>query len=129
MFHYLSSPTRIVFEGARLRVHMDGSGQPWFNTNDVCKILGYFTSPRSFTSFDADEVGHHIEMMFGRQTLVHTVSLTALINLLPYARKPETAQRFRSWVRSALLPAMPDTGRVPAKPHLTLDYIPQVVAQ
>ncbi len=127
MFSYLLSSTRFVFEDARLRVYVDGSGQPWFNTVDVCKIVGYFADPGVFSSLNADQACPHF--VFGRKTPVHTVTLTALFRLLPYARNKETAQRFRSWVRSVLLPAMPDAGRVPAKPHLTLDFIPQGVAQ
>lgn len=85
-------------------------GEPWFVGKDVAEALG-FTNPRDAISthvFDEDKGVESIDTLGGKQkmTVVNESGLYALI----FGSRLKSAQRFKHWVTSEVLPAIRKTG-------------------
>lgn len=85
-------------------------GEPWFVGKDVAEALG-FTNPRDAISthvFDEDKGVESIDTLGGKQkmTVVNESGLYALI----FGSRLKSAQRFKHWVTSEVLPEVRKTG-------------------
>ena len=85
-------------------------GEPWFVGKDVAEALG-FTNPRDAISthvFDEDKGVESIDTLGGKQkmTVVNESGLYALI----FFCSLKSAQRFKHWVTSEVLPTIRKTG-------------------
>lgn len=92
------------------------NGDPWFVGKDVAAALG-FTNPRDSISthvFDEDKGVESIDTLGGKQkmTVINESGLYALV----FGSRLKSAQRFKHWVTSEVLPAIRRTGgyQVPA---------------
>lgn len=92
------------------------NGDPWFVGKDVAAALG-FTNPRDAISthvFDEDKGVESIDTLGGKQkmTVINESGLYALV----FGSRLKSAQRFKHWVTSEVLPAIRKTGgyRTPA---------------
>ena len=113
-------PTAFQFDSAVVRTFADDKGEPWFNANDVCAILGYVNPRRTvqlhcreggvtkrYTTSDvpkreaASRARDAQEMTF--------INEGNLYRLIIKSRKPEAA-RFEAWVCDEVLPAIRKTG-------------------
>lgn len=89
--------------------------EPWFVGKDVAEALGY-AEPRSAVSKkvdDADRGVAEMETPSGKQnmTIINESGLYALI----FGSKLESAQKFKRWVTSEVLPALRKTGQYQVK--------------
>ena len=89
--------------------------EPWFVGKDVAEALGY-AAPRSAVSKkvdDADRGVAEMETPSGKQnmTIINESGLYALI----FGSKLESAQKFKRWVTSEVLPALRKTGQYQVK--------------
>lgn len=85
-------------------------GEPWFVGKDVAEALG-FTNPRDAISthvFDEDKGVESIDTLGGKQkmTVVNESGLYALI----FGSRLKSAQQFKHWVTSEVLPEVRKTG-------------------
>lgn len=86
------------------------NGDPWFVGKDVAAALG-FTNPRDSISthvFDEDKGVESIDTLGGKQkmTVINESGLYALV----FGSRLKSAQRFKHWVTSEVLPAIRRTG-------------------
>ena len=86
------------------------NGDPWFVGKDVAAALG-FTNPRDAISthvFDEDKGVESIDTLGGKQkmTVINESGLYALV----FGSRLKSAQRFKHWVTSEVLPAIRRTG-------------------
>ena len=86
------------------------NGDPWFVGKDVAAALG-FTNPRDAISthvFDEDKGVESIDTIGGKQkmTVINESGLYALV----FGSRLKSAQRFKHWVTSEVLPAIRKTG-------------------
>ena len=86
------------------------NGDPWFVGKDVAAALG-FTNPRDAISthvFDEDKGVESIDTLGGKQkmTVINESGLYALV----FGSSLKSAQRFKHWVTSEVLPAIRKTG-------------------
>ena len=86
------------------------NGDPWFVGKDVAAALG-FTNPRDAISthvFDEDRGVESIDTLGGKQkmTVINEPGLYALV----FGSRLKSAQRFKHWVTSEVLPAIRRTG-------------------
>ena len=86
------------------------NGDPWFVGKDVAAALG-FTNPRDAISthvFDEDKGVESIDTLGGKQkmTVINESGLYALV----FGSRLKSAQRFKHWVTSEVLPAIRKTG-------------------
>lgn len=86
------------------------NGDPWFVGKDVAAALGY-TNPRDAISthvFDEDKGVESIDTLGGKQkmTVINESGLYALV----FGSRLKSAQRFKHWVTSEVLPAIRKTG-------------------
>ena len=85
------------------------NGDPWFVGKDVAAALG-FTNPRDAISthvFDEDKGVESIDTLGGKQkmTVINESGLYALV----FGSRLKSAQRFKHWVTSEVLPAIRKT--------------------
>ena len=86
------------------------NGDPWFVGKDVAAALG-ITNPRDAISthvFDEDKGVESIDTLGGKQkmTVINESGLYALV----FGSRLKSAQRFKHWVTSEVLPAIRKTG-------------------
>lgn len=93
------------------------NGEPWFVGKDVAEALGYSNTRDALVTHVADEDKNTVVISDGKrgnpnQTVINESGLYALI----FGSKLESAQRFKHWVTSEVLPAIRRTGgyQVPA---------------
>jgi prophage antirepressor-like protein len=98
---------------------------PWFIAKDACDVLGIDMSGHTFEDFPKSEKGrYNIPTPGGKQEML-TVNEPGLYRLIFQSRKPE-AERFKTWVFTAVLPQIHRTGAY-VQPGLTfMDRIYQV---
>lgn len=93
------------------------NGEPWFVGKDVAEALGYSNTRDALVTHVADEDKNTVVISDGKrgnpnQTVINESGLYALI----FGSKLDSAQRFKHWVTSEVLPAIRKTGgyRTPA---------------
>lgn len=87
------------------------NGDPWFVGKDVAEALGYSNTRDALVTHVADEDKNTVVISDGKrgnpnQTVINESGLYALI----FGSKLESAQRFKHWVTSEVLPAIRRTG-------------------
>lgn len=103
-------PTVFQFDSAVVRTFADDKGEPWFNANDVCAVLGY-KNPRMSVERHCREGGvakRDTPTSSGIQPLTF-INEGNLYRLIIKSRKPEAA-RFEAWVCDEVLPTIRKTG-------------------
>ena len=103
-------PTVFQFDSAVVRTFADDKGEPWFNANDVCAVLGY-KNPRMSVERHCREGGvakRDTPTTSGIQPLTF-INEGNLYRLIIKSRKPEAA-RFEAWVCDEVLPTIRKTG-------------------
>ena len=83
------------------------NGEPWFVGKDVAEALGYSNTRDALVTHVADEDKNTVVISDGKrgnpnQTVINESGLYALI----FGSKLESAQRFKHWVTSEVLPAI-----------------------
>ncbi|ETE33510.1 hypothetical protein B398_04290 [Xylella fastidiosa 32] len=88
-----------------VRVQSDAAGVPWFNANDVCRVLG-FSSPHAAVAKYASQ--HRSKRMTatrsGRQH-ANYISQLGIYALIKHSTA-NTAQPFQAWLLDTLLPTL-----------------------
>ena len=89
--------------------------EPWFVGKDVAEALGY-AEPRSAVSKKVDDADRGVAEMetpsgSRNMTIINESGLYALI----FGSKLESAQKFKRWVTSEVLPALRKTGQYQVK--------------
>lgn len=92
------------------------NGEPWFVGKDVALALGYSYPQKAVRDhvLEEDRGVNEMDTPSGRQKLV-TINESGLYALI-FGSKLDSAQRFKHWVTSEVLPAIRKTGgyRTPA---------------
>lgn len=99
------------FDNQNIRVITDDNGEPWFNANEICDVLGYGNPRQAVDSHvDADDVQKMdaIDSM-GRKQLANHVNESGMYALIFGSTKDE-AKRFKRWVTHEVLPTIRKTG-------------------
>lgn len=107
-----NTPATFAFDSHTLRVVTDAEGQPWFNANDVCEVLGLANPWKAVGDHvDPDDLTkREVIDSLGRAQEANHVNESGLYALVMGSRKPE-AKRFKRWITSEVLPALRKTGR------------------
>lgn len=94
------------FTNNQVRVHIDGNGDPWFVSKDVCNILGLKNSRKAITDLDDDEKNTVTisDGIPGNPTKT-VISEAGLYKLIMRSRK-QTAKQFQRWVTHEVLPTI-----------------------
>jgi prophage antirepressor-like protein len=103
------------FEDQTVRTEIR-DGEPWFVANDVCAVLGLANPRDAIADFDDDEKGVGKSDTNRGLRNVSVISESGLYRLIFQSSKP-TAQRFRKWVTSEVLPTIRKTGRYERRPN------------
>jgi len=99
------------FNGSSIQVIADESGEPLFNANDICAVLG-FNNPRDALAnhVDEDDVAKRDTIdSLGRTQKANFVNESGMYSLILKSTKPE-AKPFKKWVTSEVLPSIRKTG-------------------
>lgn len=113
-------PTVFQFDSAVVRTFADDKGEPWFNANDVCGVLGYRNPSDAIAKHCREsgvakrEVTSDIPERNTTSRARHMQEMTFinegnLYRLIIKSRKPEAA-RFEAWVCDEVLPTIRKTG-------------------
>lgn len=86
---------------------LEENGQAWFIAGDVCKALGIH--PTATRRLDDDEKGLRTMQTLGGPQQVTVINESGLYSLIFTSRK-ESAQQFKRWVTSVVLPAVRQHG-------------------
>lgn len=86
------------------------NGEPWFVGKDVALALGYSYPQKAVRDhvLEEDRGVNEMDTPSGRQKLV-TINESGLYALI-FGSKLDSAQRFKHWVTSEVLPAIRKTG-------------------
>ena len=109
--------TSYVFDGSNVRTLVI-DGQPYFVGKDVSEVLGYANTRDALSkhvdSEDKNTVAIHDGIKRGNpnQTVINESGLYSLI----LSSKLPSANKFKRWVTSEVLPAIRKTGAYQAKP-------------
>ena len=102
-------PQIFNYEGNKVRMILDRSGEPWFVARDIAKILGHRSTKDATRILDTDEKGSHIFSTLGGPQIFSIVNESGLYSLAFLSRKKE-AKKFKKWVTSDVLPTIRKTG-------------------
>ncbi len=91
-----------VFRNAPVRVHIDGSGEPWWVAKDVCEVLGLENNRQALSRLHstqkADVIISDTSSNGTTQNRAYlTVNEPGLYRLIFTSRRPE-AEAFQEWV-------------------------------
>ena len=90
----------------KVRVHIDGKGNPWFVAKDVCDVLCIANPQMAITRLDNDEkMGVSLTDPTGRVQNTNVVNEPGLYALILGSRKPE-ARNFKRWVTHDVIPQL-----------------------
>lgn len=104
------------FDGTSIRVLTDDNGEPWFNANEVCGVLGFGNPHQAIsTHVDVDDL-HRMEVIdvMGRKQMANHVNESGLYALI-FGSTKEEAKRFKRLVTHEILPEIRKTGSYSAK--------------
>jgi prophage antirepressor-like protein len=116
----MNVPSVFNFNAVSIRTFADDLGEPWFNANDICNVLGYANSRDALSKHcrsggvakrDTPTESGIQEMSF--------INEGNLYRLIVKSRKPE-AEKFEQWVMEEVLPSIRKTGRFDASTSPTL---------
>jgi anti-repressor protein len=96
-----------AFEGAPMRVVIDGNGNPEFVAADVCAVLGI--GAESTRRIPDDEKGLRLVQTLGGTQSMCTLTEPGLYRIVLRSDKPN-AEPFRRWVIHDVLPQIRKTG-------------------
>ena len=101
---------RFNFRGFPVRTLQDKNGEPWFAAKDITDILGYHNSSKAIADHvdDGDKLNNETLSSLGQRGgwLINESGLYSLI----LSSKLPTAQEFKHWVTSEVLPQIRKTG-------------------
>ena len=103
----MSNLSVFKFEALEVRaVVIDGA--PWFVASDVCAALGHTNTSKAVADHvhDDDKSNHSLGLPGSAPTIVNESGLYALI----FGSRLESAQKFKRWVTSEVLPSIRKTG-------------------
>lgn len=102
------------FEALEVRTVVGDDGQTWFVAADVCAALGHSNPSKAVADHvhDDDKANQSLGLPGSAPTVVNESGLYALI----FGSRLETAQRFKKWVTSEVLPSIRKTGAYAAAP-------------
>lgn len=118
---------RFVFNDRELLVTVI-DGEPWFNANTVCAILGYVNPHKAVADhIDEDDLTkREVIDSLGRKQMANHINESGLYALILGSEKPE-AKTFKRWVTHEVLPSIRRTGGYTA-PRAKKADDPSVVA-
>lgn len=105
----IMKPAIFIFQDAPVRT-MIIEGNPWFVATDVVRILGIKNWRTSTLGFPDDEKGVRTMNTLGGPQKVAIINEPGLYRLIFQSRK-ESAEKFKTWVFSEVLPSLRKTGR------------------
>lgn len=105
----MSTVQQYTYAGLMMRA-VDSNGEPWFVTNDVCRVLGITNVGNALASLDADEKSSiHIADGTSGNPNKSIINEPGLYSLALRSRKPE-ARAFKRWITHEVIPAIRKTG-------------------
>lgn len=93
-----------TFESQNITVHIDESGAPWWEAQDVCAVLGISDTSKAVSRLKLGEK----KTSESRNVLI--LNEKGLYRLIMRSNKPE-AERFQDWVFGEVLPQIRKTGQ------------------
>jgi len=108
------------FEAHAITIHLDEAGQPWWEAQDVCVVLGIRDVSKAVARLKLGEK----RTSESRNVLI--INEKGLYRLIMRSNKPE-AERFQDWVFGEVLPQIRKTGQYIPKPS-ALDAFPEMRA-
>lgn len=98
------------FNDNSIRVNMD-DGEPWFNANDVCCVLGYVNSHKALSDHvDRDDLTKRDTIdSLGRIQQSNHINESGMYSLI-FGSTKESAKTFKRWVTKEVLPSIRKTG-------------------
>ena len=96
------------YESSEIRT-VQINGEPWFVLSDVCKVLELSSPHKVAERLDGDEKGRNQIPTLGGVQEMAVVNESGLYALI-FGSKLDSAQRFKHWVTSEVLPAIRRTG-------------------
>lgn len=108
------------FENHPVRVHLDTHGNPWWEAQDVCDILGLKDVSQAVARLRLGEK----RTSETRNALI--INEKGLYRLIMRSNKPD-AERFQDWVFGEVLPTIRKTGKYEVAPSI-LDRHPDMKA-
>lgn len=108
----MNSMVPFTFEGSQVRIMTDETGNPWFNANDVCEVLGFGNPRQALESHvDSDDVQKlDIIDSLGRTQQANHLNESGVYALI-FGSTKEEAKRFKRWVTAEVLPTLRKTGQ------------------
>ena len=97
------------FETHNISVHIDDHGNPWWEAQDVCAVLGIADVSKAIARLKMGEK----RTSESRNVLI--LNEKGLYRLIMRSNKPE-AERFQDWVFGDVLPQIRKTGRYASNP-------------
>ena len=98
------------FENKTISVVTDDAGNPWFNANEICNVLGYVNPWKAVADhIDAEDLTKREVLGNGGKQMANHINESGLYALIFGSTKPE-AKRFKRWVTSEVLPSIRKTG-------------------
>jgi len=112
----------LIFEGSKVKIHLDESGNPWWEASNICEIIGIENHSDAVSRLDDDEKGIVFSDTLGGAQKKLSVNESGLYTLIMRSNKPQAAP-FRRWVTKEVLPTIRKTGSYAVKPMSQLDMI------
>ena len=98
------------FEDHLVRIQTDEQGNPWFNANDVCGVLGYANPRKAIDDHvDPEDVTKRDTLTAGGTQQQNHLNESGVYALIFGSTLP-TAKRFKRWVTAEVLPSIRKTG-------------------
>lgn len=112
------------FDAQEIRVAQDDDGNPWFNANDVCRVLGFGNPRQALESHaDTEDVQKMDTLSAGGKQQSNHINESGLYALIMGSAKPD-AKRFKRWVTSEVLPSIRKTGKYEAPRSMPKTLLP-----
>ncbi len=106
----MSNLVEFAFEGRAVRVELDERGEPLFNANDVCAVLGFSNPWKAIADHvDEEDLTKREVLTDGGAQQANFLTESGLYAIILGCKLP-AAKKFKRWVISEVLPHIRKTG-------------------
>lgn len=119
MQHTTTALTPFHFDAYEIRIHLDDRGEPWWEAQDVCAVLGIKNVGEAVARLKQGE------KRSGNTANRLIINEKGLYRLIMRSNKPD-AERFQDWLFGEVLPQIRKTGSYTAAPALPSEMLQTV---